>query len=108
METYINIGKSILSDYFDFYCQQSLDDAEYIPVVRVIIEGILKAMISVNINKEDINTVEEELIEHNRALYINLWLEHTKEDEDNLDIEDETKSAKYYFDYIYEHGEHPH
>ncbi len=108
METYINIGKSILGDYFDFYCQQSLDDAEYIPTVRVIIEGILKAMIAANINKEDINTTEKDLIEHNRGLYINIWLEHAKEDEDNLGIEDETESAKYYFDYIYEHGEHPH
>ncbi len=35
MNTHLNIGKAILHDYFDFYCEQTLDDAEYIPVIKI-------------------------------------------------------------------------
>ncbi len=109
MQRHINIGKSILNDYFDFYCEQMLDDADYIPVIKVIINGISKAMDRTQFNAKDIQTVKKTLMEYNRDLYINRWLENAKEDEDerNLNLEDEAESAKYYFDYIYEHGEHP-
>ena len=49
------------------------------------------------------------LTEFNRDLYINRWLIQAKEDENenSLDLEEESETAKYYFEYIYEHGEHP-
>ena len=108
MDTYLNIGKSILQDYFNYYCEESLDDAEYIPVVKVIIDGITKSMDSEHFKGEDIQNIKETLKEFNRDLYVANWLKQTKEDEGSLDSEGETESATYYFDYIYEHGEHPH
>ena len=108
MQTHLNIGKSILRDYYDFSCEKSLDDAEYIPVVRIIIEGIVKAMSAENFNEKDIQAIENDLKEFNRAFYVNGWLNNTKEDEGDIDVEEETESARYYFDYIYEHGEQPH
>ena len=45
MNTHINIGKVILQDYFDFYCEQKLDDEEYVPVVKIIINPIFRKKI---------------------------------------------------------------
>jgi hypothetical protein len=45
VETHISIGKTVLGDFYRYYNEVGLDDAEYIPVVRVIIEGIGKALI---------------------------------------------------------------
>ena len=109
MNTHLNIGKAILHDYFDFYCEQTLDDAEYIPVIKIIINGIRKSMVSDRFDMKDIQAVKKSLTEFNRDLYINRWLIHAKEDENenSLDLEEESEAAKYYFDYIYKHGEHP-
>ena len=108
MDPHLNIGKSILQDFYDYSCEKSLDDAEYIPVVRIIIEGIVKSMSNANFNKKDIQDTEKGLKEFNCYLYVDEWLNNTKEDEEDMDLEGETESARYYFEYIYEYGEHPH
>lgn len=46
MGNYENIGMIILKNLFDYYCEQKLDNAEYIRVVKVIINGIQKSMLS--------------------------------------------------------------
>ena len=55
----------------------------------------------------DIKNVEEELIQLNMNLYIKRWLKHAKEAEEFPDLESETEAAQYYFEYIFEHEEHP-
>ena len=107
MNAHLNIGKVILQDYFDFYCEHTLDDAEYIPAVKIIINGITKSMNSERFDLNDIQAVKKSLTEFNRDLYIKRWLFQAKEDENSFDAEEESETAKYYFDYIYEHGEHP-
>ena len=109
MENYENIGISILKNFYDYYCEQELDDAEYIPVVKVIINGIQESMLSLDVAEEEIESLKNRLIEFNRELYKDLWIGHAKEDEDSedIDLDSESESASYYFDYIYEHGEHP-
>jgi hypothetical protein len=110
MDLYITIGKSILQEYFDYYGKQGLDDAEYIPIIKVIVEGISKSMTSTGSGKKDARDLKKILLEFNRDLYTKEWLKHAVEDEgeDQVDLEEETKEARYYFDYIYKHGEHPH
>jgi hypothetical protein len=44
MEVYFDLGRMVLKDYLAYYHKHSLDDAEYIPVVKVIINGIKKTM----------------------------------------------------------------
>ena len=41
-QVYLKIGRSILRNYFDYSIKNHTDDIEYIPTVRVIIEGIVK------------------------------------------------------------------
>ena len=108
---YFNIGKTILQKYFDYYRDKSLDDTEYLPVVRLIIEGIAEEMRSFGLLEPNYTEVAEKLKAFNRSLYQNIWIEHAKEDEDPdeepFDLEQEYELAQYTFDYIYEHGEHP-
>lgn len=111
-EVYLKIGKSILRKYFDYYTKNSIDDAEYIPTVRLIIEGIIEEMRCSGMGKSNCDEIAEKLKVYNREMYQNIWIEHAKEDEESedeepLDLEKEYQLAKYTFDYIYEHGEHP-
>ena len=108
MDTHLNIGKSILQDYYDYYREQVLDEAEYISVVKIIINGAVKPVPSSDLSDADSRHIKDTLKEFNRDLYVDAWLEQAEESENKIDREAETESAKYYFDYIYEHGEHPH
>jgi len=109
MGDYENIGISILKNFFDYYCAQDLDDAEYIPVVKVIINGIQESMLSSGVADKEAKSLSRKLIEFNRELYKDLWTRDAKKDVDpkDIDLDGESESAAYYFDYIYEHGEHP-
>jgi len=109
VDTYISIGKSVLSNLYRHYNKAGLDDAEYIPVIRVIIEGIAKAMAEAGVDKKDIKVVEKTLQKFNLDLYLKGWLKNAKEElgESEFDREEETEEGTYYFDYIYKHGEHP-
>jgi hypothetical protein len=109
VDTHISIGKAVLSNLFRFYKKRGLDDAEYVPVVRVIIEGIEKALTSAGLDKKDVKTAEKTLRAFSRDLYVKEWLKHAREGlgERKLDMEAEAAEGNYYFDYVYKHGEHP-
>ena len=111
-DVYLKIGRSILRNYFDFYTKNSMDDAEYIPTVRVIIEGIAEEMRSSRMGEPNCDEIAEKLKTYNREMYQNIWIEHAKEDEEPedeepFDLEKEYQLAKYTFDYIYKHRKHP-
>ena len=109
LETHINIGKAVLADFYRHYNKVGLVDAEYIPVVRVIIEGIGKALTKAGVGKKDVKTAEETLKKFNRDLYLKGWLRNAREDlgESKVDLEEETEEGTYCFDYIYKRGKHP-
>lgn len=109
MNDYIRIGEAILKKYFDHNCKNSLDDAEYIPIVKIIIQGIEESMLADSMDKKEIRKAKNRLKDYNRKLYIALWLRNTRENEgDDIVEEEESNTAKYYFDYVYKHEEHPH
>jgi hypothetical protein len=77
----------------------------------LIIEGIAKEVQASGIGEQNCNELIEKLKSFNCQMYQNLWMKHAKEDADAngepLDIEKELKTARYTFDYIYQHGRHP-
>lgn len=84
MDTYTEIGKSILYKYSEYAKTKFIDDeTEYFPTVKVIIEGIIGTLESPK-EKEEIESV---LIDHVKQHYISLWIKHTTEDEENPDID---------------------
>jgi len=109
-QSYFNLGRTILQKYFDYYREKSLDDTEYLPVVRLIIEEIAEEMRSFGLLEPNYTEVAEKLKAFNCSLYQNRWIEQLKEDQDPddpFDLKKEYELAQYTFDYIYEHGEHP-
>ncbi len=86
-----------------------MDDAEYIPIIRVIIEGIVNAMAEAGADKKDARAIEKTLKKFNLDLYLKGWLKNAKEElgKSEFDMEEETEAGTYYFDYIYKHCEHP-
>jgi hypothetical protein len=109
VDPHITIGKAVLKNLFRFYEERGLDDAEYIPVVRVIIDGIAQAMTSAGLDKKDVKTAEKTLRAFNRDLYVDGWVNNAREEsgEREFDMEAEAAEGNYYFDYVYKHGEHP-
>ena len=79
METYVRIGKSILKKFSDFAHDNSLDDeAEYFPVLRIMIEGVIY---SFDGPISDKNKIKIKLIEFSKQLYVDQRLQNAREDE---------------------------
>ena len=98
METHVEIGKSILNKYSEYAEKEFIDDrAEYFPTVRVIIEGIIETLES----QTEKEKIKSNLIDHVKNQYVSLWLKHAAEDEEDSDIEYETKRASKEFDRLY-------
>jgi hypothetical protein len=98
MDTHIKIGISILNKYAEYAETETIDDrAEYFPTVKVIIEGIVD-MIESSTEKEKAESI---LIDHVKQGYVALWIKHTKEDEEDPDIEYEESRARSAFDRFY-------
>lgn len=106
-QIYLKIGRSILQRYLDYTTKKIIDDSEYIPTVRVIIEGITEEMRSCGMERPNGDELAEKLRTFNCQMYQNVWIKHAREDEEQFDLEKELQAAQYYFDYIYEHGKHP-
>ncbi len=91
METYIKIGKAVLKELSEYNKKDSMDDEnEYFPIIKVIIAGIVN---SYNGPRSDKDRIGNELLDFIKQLYINMWLEYANEEEDEPDIEQETKNA---------------
>lgn len=98
MDTHIKIGKAILDKYAKYAETEVIDDrAEYFPTVKVIIEGIVETVES---SKEK-ETVQSILIDHVKQDYVSLWLKHSAEDDEESDIDYETKRANEVFNNLY-------
>ncbi len=108
-DIHIKIGKIILKDFFEYNDKEPFDDSEYIPLNKLLINGIAKSISAEGFKEDTVLLVKDELKDFVRDLYINLWLKNATEDEgrDDIDLEEERNRAIYTFDYIYEHEEHP-
>ena len=88
---HINIGMSVLQKYADYAKQNSLDDeSEYFPTIKVIIKGIIESFEG---PKSEKDSLECTLIEYMRQKYVADWIEYAKEDDENPNLEKETKDA---------------
>jgi len=98
MNAHIKIGKAILDKYAEYAETVFIDDeAEYFPTVRVIIEGLVGTTES----SKDKEKIESVLIDRVQKDYISRWIKHTKEDEEDPDIDYEESRAKREFERLY-------
>ena len=103
-EILVNSGKSVINRLYRQNKIKTYDDSEFIPTLKMIIYGIADEAVKLIIDDKQIESIMTILKDHAKDLYITLWLSNGEEGDD---IEVETENAIYYFDYIYEHEEHP-
>ena len=99
-------GKTILHRIYEQNKIETMDDAEYIPLMKIIIKGIQDYAIKLNLPKKQISKIESELKDYSRKLYLKMWLEQCEEIEGVITAEAESEGTET-FDYIYEYEEHP-
>lgn len=97
-KTAVLIGKSIIRRFFDYYENLGLDDeTEFFPILKIIIWGVVDSFK----NDSQRLSIEKELKEYSKELYISSWLLHAEEDEEEIDVEYERKAAIRQFENIY-------
>lgn len=75
-------------------------------MIKEVIAGIKVYLFELAPGSVKAIEIEEVLKSHARNLYVQVWLSF-EEKPDDEDPTAEADNAIYYFDYIYEHGEHP-
>jgi len=77
------------------------DEDEYFPILKFVINDLSKTY---NGTKSEKGEIKKILLNFAKNLYVNCWLEHAIEDEDNPDIEMEKEEAGETFDKRYFHN----
>ena len=103
-EILVGTGKAVIQSLHERFERDHQDDTEYIPAVKSVIFGIKQFSITIEFNEMEISTLEETLKNYALQLYLEVWLSHNEEGED---ADEDTEAGNYYFDYAYEHEEHP-
>ncbi len=93
----IEAGKTVINSFFDRNEKHSMDDAEIIPLVKDVVNGM-------SAHSTDVETVREALFKFARKKYTDLCKKHQTEDGDD---EDRLEENEEYFAYVYENEEHP-
>lgn len=99
-----NTGKEVLKSLYEKNEEYSMDDSEYIPIVKTVIKGIENSGKTLGLSPPKIEELSESLKDFIRQLYIGIWLENSEDEEDK---ELAAQEGKEYFDYIFEYEEHP-
>lgn len=93
----IKVGKSVIDSFFKRSEKEAIDDAELLPLVKEVINGI-------GLHASDTKIVKDSLFRFARKKYTDLCRTHQIEDGDKEDRQYENEE---YFEYVYENEEHP-
>jgi hypothetical protein len=107
IKTAEEIGKEIIKRLHKHNEENSLDDAEYIPLIKRIIEAIGIYISQNDKLKSGTDNLTEALIVYAKDLYVELCQIYAGEDGKDISSEQVKEESEEYFDYIYEHEEHP-
>mmetsp|Transcript_18293 Transcript_18293/g.8513 ORF Transcript_18293/g.8513 Transcript_18293/m.8513 type:complete len:118 (+) Transcript_18293:37-390(+) len=102
------IGKGIIKRLHQHSEVNLLDDADYIPILKRIIEAIGVHISQSDKSKSGIDGLTGTLIGYARDLYVELCQIHAEENNEDISLEEIKEESEEYFDYIYEHEDHPH
>ena len=97
-------GKNVLSSLQEFNLKKGLDDTEYLPVVKATINGIKTQAVQLDLPIEKIDKLIKDMIDYSKMLYVEIWVSNGEIGENK---EQAAKDGEYYFDYVYEHENHP-
>lgn len=101
------IGREIIKQLHTHNEENSLDDSEYIPVIKRIVEAINSRMQRNGISKSENETLKVSLIKYAMGLYVDLCQKHSIENDENLSLEQVKEESEEFFKYIYKHEDYP-
>ncbi len=104
LDTVEKTGAAILVRMHEHYRRGLLDDTEFIPFAKAVMQGVADQLAADGIPKGKIEAVGSALKEFCKQLYVKGWVKNREEDE--TIAEAEKKGAKY-FEYLFKHGKHP-
>ena len=96
----ISAGKAAILQLHRRYQQESLDDADHIPALKPVIQGISQVADDAAGQQQ----ARQELLKYAREQYVQWSLENCDNEEDPQQVMEE---GLYWFDYIYEHEQYP-
>ena len=96
----ISAGKAAILQLYRRYQKESLDDADYIPALKSVIQGISQVADDAVGQQQ----VSQKLLKYAREQYVQWSLENCDNEEDPQQVIEE---GLYWFDYIYEHEQYP-
>jgi hypothetical protein len=98
------IGRSIIKKLHYHADKVSLDDSEYIPIVKKIINGIASQLKNSHFSKSEVVTMRKTLKQYAKDLYVKAWIKNSLEEET---VDEAREMGKEYFEYVYKYGKHP-
>ena len=101
------IGKEIIKKLHDYYEEITMEDAEYIPLIKRVIKAINNYISLYDISKFDNKTLKETLLVYARDLYVEVCQINAKENGEDISSKQVKEESEEIFNYIYEHEEYP-
>jgi hypothetical protein len=98
------IGRSIIKKLHYHSGKVSLDDTEYIPVLKKVLDGIVEELSRSNFSKTNIGSIKKTLKHYAKDLYVKAWIKNKLEEET---VDEAGEMGKEYFEYVYKYGKHP-
>jgi hypothetical protein len=108
VKTAEGIGKEIISRLHKQNEESAMDDAEYIPLIKRIIEAVGIYICQNDNLKASADKLTGSLVDYAKELYVEVCQFHAEEGGEDITPEQVKVESEEYFDYIYEHEEHPH
>ncbi len=95
---------SIITRLHERYDKKGIDDVEYIPLLKSVINGALDFAEEAELSDNQQTKIKETLFDYARDLYLNGWLMNGEPDEDK---EQAAEEGMNWFGYIYENEKYP-
>jgi len=97
-------GKAILKRMHRHYTDGSLDDTEFLPFVKAVIQGIADRLTAARCAGGQIEDMRRALKQYCKEQYVKGWVKNREEGETT---EEAKKKGEKYFEYLFRHGRHP-
>lgn len=98
------MGRAILTRMHQHYISDSLDDTEFIPFVKAVIQGAADRMTAARYAEGQIEDMRIALKEYSKELYVKEWI---KNREDGEAVDAARDQGGRHFEDLFKHGKHP-
>lgn len=98
------IGKSVIKKLHNNSVKAAIDDTEYLPVLKKILESVGSALDKARFSKTEVSSLKKALKQVAKDLYVKAWLKNKRADET---FGEASEMGRIYFEYVYKFGKHP-